>query len=292
MKNIILPLICLFCLKADAQKKASWQIVFEVNGQKSSSPKTEVTSTYYRLVDSASNLFKKYNYLSTTEIITTNKTGSSGGIQFNYPVTKNLKINIGILISSYAIERTKKYTGKITDSSSITLQRTGNGWADPSNGNNYYNGGYLIGSSSGGSGGASGIGSLGGFAYRFYNSYTNPSNKINFTSIDFPVGATYTINNSKFSFNGEISPVFIIRSAIVTNPSNDSEVTYTGGTPNKVNSMVWKFGAGAAYKINDNIEIGLNYKLIISEILLQYEPIKLSTIGMELKFSLPSKKSN
>ena len=288
MRKIIVIFLSLVGIKADAQKRATWQASFEINGQSSSSPKIITTSPYYKLVDSASNLFKKFNYESAEETQTKIKTGVSGGIYYNYPVSKNIEINAGLLVSSYSIERAKKYTGGITDSSLITLQRTSYGWTDPATGGRYFQagaGGYIFIS------GNPGYSTLGGFAFNYYNNQrVNPSEKINFIAIEIPVGVTCKISASKFSLNAEASPCFVISSSVSGTRKSDPEISYVGGVDNNVNAILWRLGAGVSYQMNNKIALGLNYKYFIKEILEQTDPIKFNTLGLKLRFTLPGKK--
>lgn len=288
MRKIILILLVMASSKAQAQKKLSWQVVLEINGQHSASPNIKTTTPFYRLVDSASNSFKKFNYVSGEETQTKTKTGISSGIYCSYPISKNVALHAGILISTYAIERTKKYTLSITDSVLVSLQRTTFGWTDPATGINYYHnsgGGYVF-----VAGNNSGY-SLTGFGFNYSgNRRINPSEKINFIAIEIPVGATYKIPTSKFSFTVEISPSLVINSSVSGNKQPDPEISYIGGIDNSVSSILWRLGGGINYQINNKLTTGIQYKHFIKDILEENDPITFFTFGIYLKFALPGKK--
>lgn len=285
MKKITFLILIFAFEKAQAQQKPNWQFIFEVNGTFASSTQSNAVSNNYKLLDSATSLFRKYNYESNYGIKSKLKIGASGGIKFNYPVAKNLTINIGLLLSHYSAEKTNDFTSKFIDSPTVTLQRSANGWIDPATNQQVlyfqtlYNPGYSV--------------LIGGLSQVIF--YTTSSNKkyftdkLNFTAFDIPIGTEYTFTRSKLSVSAEISPVFLISSSVAANYPIDREVQFVTNPDYKVNSLLWRIGAGINYPLDNNLKIGLNFKRTINSVLVVSEPLRLNSLGLQVHFSLPKK---
>lgn len=271
----------------NAQKKGNWQIIFEANGMKANNEHYDFFYSSYTLVDSASSLFKKYNRNLATEIKSKFKPGIYGGVRYSYQINDLLKIHLGLLIGSISIERNIDFSIITQDSSTITLQGTGPNWFDPSNGN------IVVLASSPTLATLSGTGGVYVRNFQNYNSkyHGKGVEEIKVSSIEIPIGLSFSPGKTNFSLTAEISPVIVIKSSAVIKYETDTESTYPSQSDYKAayTNINWKFGAGISYKLNKSLNIGISYKQYIHSVA-AYNDIRLKGLGVQLIYTLPYNK--
>jgi len=286
MKSLLILFTCLTCIKAQAQNKSSLEINIETNGIKANTVNYSYFYSSYKLLDSSTSLFKKYNNELTQEIKSKVKPGISAGISYTYILNKFVKLKVGINFSSYAIERNIDFIFKTKDSSTITLQGTGPTWTDPGNGNmiiwapaNPSPWGSMF--------GTGGIIVLNSQRYQFRHPAEGVE-KIKLMLLEIPIGISVNPNNSNFTFNAEASPSFTIKPSAVVKYNNTTEISAPNEPEYAFNNTMWFFGAGINYRISKSFETAIHYKHYLNSVL-KNEDVKLKSVGLKIVYTLPLK---
>lgn len=279
MKKILVTTFIFFSIIAQAQKKAAWQVVFETKAIFSSSPDKNYGYTDFYLIDSASNLFKKYNSGYRYSNINRTKLGVSAGIRFCNIITKNINLTIGALISHYSAEKTNTRQFNSLDSTQVTLQRTSIGWYDPVTNKSFYSGQPVFGNST-----------FYSLSQQFYFGSTPRSysiDKVNFTSFEIPISIEYKIKESGFSISGGFCPIFVMQSSAERSYLPNPEIIPPANTTYAITSLLWQLDAGISYNVNQKLQIGFNYKRMLNSILDNVEIIRISSFGFHTRFLIP-----
>lgn len=288
MRKILMVIVFFICTETWAQNKGIWQVFIEPTAMNVNNLKQSLFFTGYKVLDSAGGKFKKNHYEISEEITSKIKPGIAAGVRYNYTIAKTLTLNAGMNISSYNTDRDITFNSRILDSSTITLAGSGPTWIDPSNG-------YILQwiSSSpqpwGSMFGNSGIWIVNQPPQQQrYRHATSGTEKINLITLEIPVGATFTPKDSKFSFNVEISPVLLIKSSVSVKYKETSEILPPEPPSYTFTNTQWRLAAGISYRINKSFEAGLNYKHYLSP-MLDEEDIKIKSIGLQIRYTLPLK---
>ncbi len=288
MKKLLFLISCFLFIRAEAQQKSSLHFFVEANGMRVNNIEYNYLYTSYRLLDSATGLFKRYNTNMTQEIKSKITPGLAAGATYIYSVNKFFKLKAGVNINTSKIERDIVFVTKFLDSSTVNLQGTGPTWTDPSNGNIVRwtppGPGSPWGSIFNNTGGVSIINAS---RYQFRHPGQG-TEKLKLITLEVPFGVILKPGNSSFSLNADISPVFILSSSTTVNYNPTTE-TYAPDPPEyNFNKTMLRIGAGISYKINNSFEAAINYKHHLGS-LLKDENIKLRSVGLQIIYTLPLK---
>ncbi|MBL0146190.1 MAG: hypothetical protein IPP48_10840 [Chitinophagaceae bacterium] len=123
MKRILVIIISFTLFNAKAQKKISLQVFAELNAVGLKGIHNSFEYQKYRLIDTPTNKFCRYNYKNESQQDAVIKLGGVLGIKFNYSLSKNLSAFIGTSVNIFSMEynHTDKYY--TTDSTILNLKR-------------------------------------------------------------------------------------------------------------------------------------------------------------------------
>lgn len=280
MKSKLLILfLSVSCIAVEAQNKLSWNAVLEGNISKAPNGSSQQLLNRYRMVDSASSLFYRYNDEYRSKTKNDVSFGAGIGVSLQYVIFKNLDVTFGFVLSQGYIKRSIRNKTEILDSVLVTLQKTANTWYDPVTGLSVYR--------------VFGVNQYGQFVAYTVTSYQNNlafksacNETINLTVIELPVGVTFKIPGTRLSFSGEVIGSILLKGKVKTDYPVDPTEVQIYEPAKDVEKMAWRLGMGIEYKMSKKLSIGARYRQSLNNII-DYDNLKYKTFSLKLSYLLP-----
>lgn len=283
MKSELLILfLSVSCLVVEAQSKLSWNAILEGSINKAPDGSSQQQLNRYRMVDSASSLFYRYNDEYRSKTKNDIYIGAGIGVSMQYVILKNLNVTIGFILSQGYIKRSIRNKTEVLDSALVTLQKTANSWYDPITGLSVYR--------------IYGFNQYGQYGGHTITSYQNNSvlksacnETINITVIELPVGISFRIPNTRLSLCGEVIGSILLKGKVKSDYLADLTEIQIYESAKGAEKMVWRFSMGIDYKMNNKISIGARYRQSLNSII-DYDNLKYKTFSLQLSYKLPALK--